>query len=91
MKIKIGADELILWLRKNNLVANETNIQLGLKILNLIESLGGNLIVHDVQCYWNVEPYPEFINEYKLPKTASQYYIELNRISELYKALLNWV
>jgi hypothetical protein len=92
MKIKIGADELILWLRKNELAEKETNIQLGLKILNLIESLGGNLFVHDEQCYWHIEPpYPEFINEYKLPKTASQYYIDSNKIGDLYITLSSWV
>lgn len=90
MKITIGADELILWLRKNKRVENETTKQLGFKILELIQSLDGELTKHDEKCYWYIEGDLEFINEYKLPKTASQYIIDANRIGELYQILSSW-
>jgi len=40
MEITIGADELILWLRKNKKGEKETTKHLGLEILRLIENIG---------------------------------------------------
>lgn len=90
MEIKIGADELILWLRKNNKAKEKTTKQLGLKILNLIENLDGQLKSHDQKCYWSTDKTLESIDKLELPMTASQYTIDSNRISELYIELNNW-
>lgn len=90
MKIKIGADELILWLRKNKIAENETTKHLGSKILKLIESFGGELIRHDDICYWNNHVDSVFINELQLPKTASQYSIDSTKIGQLYIELSGW-
>lgn len=90
MKINIGADELILWLRKNKKAEDETTKNLGLKILKLIESFGGELINHDKPCYWNTETTSESINEFHLPKTASQYKIDSSKIGLIYIELSSW-
>lgn len=90
MKIKIGADELILWLRKNKIASCETTIQLGKKIRILIESLGGELTVHDVNCNWNTEVDSVSIDELQLPKTATQYSIDSSKMGELYVDLSGW-
>lgn len=90
MKIPIGADELILWLRKNKKAENETTKHLGLKILKIIESFDGELIIHDKSCYWNTVSDSFSINENQLPKTASQYTIDSSKIGSLYTELSNW-
>ena len=90
MKLNIGADELILWLRKNNNANNETTKHLGLKIRKLIEHLGGSLKVHDETCYWNTEEILESIDEKKLPMTPSQYIIESSKLNDLYIELSSW-
>lgn len=90
MEIKIGADELILWLRKNKKAKEETTKYLGLKIRKLIESLEGRLTIHDESCYWNTEKKLKSIDELELPMTASQYRIESNKIGDLYIELNNW-
>ena len=44
MEIKIGADELILWIRKNGIAKSTTNegaYGLGCRICRIIEGLGG--------------------------------------------------
>ena len=90
MKITIGADELILWLRKNKKAENETTKHLGHKILNTIEGFGGELINHDKPCYWNTVTDSVSINEHQLPKTASQYTIDSSKIGVLYIELSSW-
>ena len=48
-RFRIGADELILHLRKNNIAENISNDQLGKKIKNIIvDQLFGRLINEDV-------------------------------------------
>ena len=39
MEIKIGADELILWLRKNNKAIDVDNFMLGRKIASLMQKM----------------------------------------------------
>ncbi|WP_405225616.1 hypothetical protein [Dokdonia sp. Asnod1-B02] len=90
MEIKIGADELILWLRKNKKAENVTTKQLGLKILNSIEDLGGKLIEHDKPCSWNTKAISETIDEFNLPKTASQYILDSRKLDDLYCKLSSW-
>lgn len=90
MEIKVGADELILWLRKNKKAQKETTIHLGLKIRKLFEKNGGHLTKHDEPCYWNTEKILNSINEFELPMTASQYTIDSNKIGVLYNELNNW-
>lgn len=90
MEITIGADELILWLRKNKKAEKETTKQLGLEILRLIESIGGRLTIHDEPCYWDTVSNLQSIDEYKLPKTASQYIVDSSKIGDLYITLSSW-
>jgi hypothetical protein len=92
MKMKIGADELILWLRKNNYANNKTTIRLGLDILNLIKGLGGEIIEieRDTPCYWDCNENSKNIGELKLPQTASQYFIDSKKLGELYDAMSKW-
>ena len=90
MKIKIGADELILWLRKNKIAENKTTFELGLKIRKLIEKFGGELTEYDIPCYWTIEPISEVFNEFQLPKSASQYFIDNQKLGDLYIALFNF-
>lgn len=90
MNINIGADELILWLRKNKKAEDKTTIQLGLEILKLVESIGGRLTNHDVPSFWDIDANLKSIDEYKLPKTSSQYLIDSNKLEDLYIAISNW-
>ncbi len=89
-KLKIGADEIILWLRKNGICKTKTTKVLGLQIKELIESLGGEILIHDVVCYWNSDLNLNFIDEFELPKTATQYKIDINQLSNLYSKISNW-
>ncbi len=90
MQITIGADELILWLRKNHKADEETTKNLGKKILKLIESNQGILTQHDVSCFWDTIPNLESVEEYKLPKTASQYIVDSSKLGDIYIALSQW-
>jgi len=88
--IKIGADELILWLRKNNKRADDSNIKLGKNIHDLIvDQLDGKLIEGDKPCVWDMNN-EEIVNELFLPKTAAQYSLRVDAISRLYTILLEW-
>lgn len=91
--IKIGADELILWLRKNEKatdIPNDGAHGLGRKIYNLIISLGGNKITDDRPCYWGSDENSINIGQYALPKTADQYEIEVVQLSKLYDSMCKW-
>ena len=89
MNIKIGADELILWLRKNNKARNKKTIDLGKEILKLIESLDGRIIdaERDTECFWDTRIDSKNIGEFLLPKTAAQYEIDTERLNNLYQIL----
>jgi hypothetical protein len=91
MKIKIGADELILWLRKNGIAKDIPNDEvngLGFRICRIIEGLGGKKVKDDIPVYWPTPGNDGNIDKYKLPKTSAQYEIDVNKISEIYKELL---
>ena len=91
--IKIGADELILWLRKNGKAINVPNDEihgLGVKIKRTIEELGGHLVEESYECYWANDDNDKNIGQFNLPKTAAQYQIDENQLPLLYNELNKW-
>jgi hypothetical protein len=85
--IKIGADELILWLRKNGKAENLSNdgtYGLGFRIKRLIEEFGGHLVEENRVCYWE---YDKNGKQIELPKTAAQYQIDEKQLPALYNEL----
>lgn len=88
-KIKIGADELILWLRKNEKGSSYATDVLGKKIQNLIISLDGEQLDEE-QCYWANEGDDKNIDKYNLPKTATQYEIDIDKLPELFNEISGW-
>ena len=89
-KIKIGADELILWLRKNGKAVNVPNDEaqgLGAKIRKIVEDLGGTKLSKLETDKWENLFNDEKLKEYNLPKSAAQYEIDLSQMGELYKEL----
>ncbi len=84
MIIRIGSDEIILWLRKNNKCSSISNDSLGKNLRKYIEkNLGGKLVEEDTECYW---PHNGVnIGEYLLPQTAAQYEIDTSKIAEIYE------
>lgn len=94
MIIKIGADELILWLRKNGKVvgvANNGIDGLGRRIYNLIDQLQGKKIedAKDKPSQWSKDDTGS-VGKYKLPKTAAQYEIDTTKLDELYTTISGW-
>lgn len=91
--IRIGADELILWLRKNEqavTIPNDGAQGLGRKIYDLIISLGGKKIADDQACYWESEENSKNIEQFALPKTAAQYEMDVKKLPELFNTLKQW-
>ena len=92
-KCKIGADELILWLRKNDIASDIPNDEihgLGQKIHNIIvNQLSGKKIKDNDQSYWANDIKDRNIDKFKLPKTAAQYSIGFDKLSDLYLKLMN--
>ncbi len=84
MEIKIGADELILWLRKNKKAEELDNGVLGRKIADLITSLCGRFAESDVPALWK-SSYDD-----KLPMTSQQYIIDVEKLPSLFKKLKEW-
>ena len=90
-KITIGADELILWLRKNKKAADVPNDTLGLKILDMIENdFCGKKIRSNEPAYWSNFMEDKNVDQFHLPKTSAQYKIDTNKIGQLYEQLSNW-
>jgi len=92
-KIKLGADELILWLRKNEKavsVPNDGAHGLGRRIYDLIISLGGDKIANDKPSYWESEDNSKNIGRFALPKTSDQYEIDVKLLSKIYESLCEW-
>ena len=93
-KIKIGADELILWLRKNEKAMDIHNDVLGEKIRKLIEEDKEKKIygikMKQEPCLWAREDGDENIGPYNLPKTATQYWIDTDKLPQLYEELNQW-
>jgi len=92
-KIKIGADELILWLRKNKIAEDISNDEvqgLGIIIYKLItKELGGERITESQPSYWEALMQNKNVGKFNLPKTSSQYEIDSSKIGELYEKLSN--
>ena len=92
--IKIGADELILWLRKNGkakTIPNDGSQGLGRKIYELIvNKLGGKKVEDDYPSYWANFIDDKNADKFGLPKTSAQYVIESSKLETLFLELDNW-
>ena len=87
--MKIGADELILWLRKNEAAVNIGNEDLGKKIKKLIcAELGGEKL--EEECYWVTETKSQNVGKYELPQSARQYELDVDKVSSLYQEIMTW-
>ncbi|TGD59488.1 hypothetical protein [Flavobacterium humi] len=93
-KIIIGADELILWLRKNQKakeIPNDEIQGLGRKIYELmVKELGSIKVVENSPSYWANMMEDKNIEKFNLPKTSAQYEIDSSRIGDLYETLSSW-
>ncbi|HON03121.1 MAG TPA: hypothetical protein PLO29_07175 [Paludibacter sp.] len=90
--VRIGADEIILWLRKNRLAAETPNdgiTGLGVKILDLIvNKLHGRKVEDSAPSFWDATD--TVVQQFGLPKTSAQYEINVNRLTDLYLEISNW-
>ena len=84
MEIKIGADELILWLKKNHKAEGVENRILGKKIADSIIKLEGRFAESNEPVLWTLS----FDNG--LPRTAQQYIIDVEKLPDLFKDLNSW-
>ena len=87
MKIIVGADEIILWLRKNNFAINIPNQGfggLGETIFDIIIELGGNKVLDSQESFWDINDGAKNISEILLPKTSAQYEIDVELLSKIY-------
>lgn len=81
LEIKIGADELILSLRKNKKAEDISNQVLGKKILEIIEQLGGEKDTPEpISSYFN----DKYVKELGLTMDSTQYKIDIDKIGDLY-------
>lgn len=94
MDIKIGADEIILQLRKNGKakdIPNSGTGGLGQKIYNLICNIyNGKKIQDNYLSYWPTILKDNHIGEYELPQTSAQYMININSLPKLFSDLNKW-
>jgi hypothetical protein len=90
MQMTIGADELILWLRKNNKAVGEENLHLGRKIFDLVKNLGGKSIIDNHPSIWANDMSDAAMANLGLPQTSEQYSIDSNLLPKLYEALDQW-
>ncbi|GHU42614.1 hypothetical protein FACS1894190_12150 [Spirochaetia bacterium] len=90
MQVMIGADELILWLRKNNKAIGVENIVLGRRIIELVKTLGGQPKVEDHLSLWADDLSDVAMAKLGLPKTSEQYLIDINILPDVYKELSTW-
>jgi hypothetical protein len=90
MQIDIGADELILWLRKNNKAVGDENMALGRRISDLILGLGGKLIKENHPSIWAGDLSDEAMARLGIPKTSGQYQIDTALLPDIFKNLETW-
>jgi hypothetical protein len=90
MQIDIGADELILWLRKNKKAPGVENIVLGRRIIDLISRLGGKPNIEDHPSIWASDLSDDAMGRLGLPKTSEQYQIDTDILPKIYEELSNW-
>jgi len=84
-RIRMGNDELILYLRKNH-DSGLTNDQLGRRIwVWLRDNADGVKVVEDQPCRWG--SVGAFIGERALPKTATQFEFRATAIPDLFRFL----
>ena len=91
MKINIGADEIILWLRKSNLAINIPNEGfggLGRIIFDIIIELGGIKIKDNQESFWDIRNDSKNISEILLPKTSAQYEIDISILPNLFEKII---
>jgi hypothetical protein len=91
--IKIGADEIILWMRKNSVSKNTRNDDLGKKICELIcNRLNGQKIpgADNTSAHWETTDGAFHIGPFELPKTAEQYTLDTSKLQDLYDELAKW-
>lgn len=82
MEIKIGADELILWLRKNGKATQFDNRTIGRRIASLMERLGGRFWDSDAPALWVLPN-----SDTSLPRTSQQYIIDVDQLPTLFRSL----
>jgi hypothetical protein len=90
MKINIGADELILWLRKNKKAGGVENFVLGRRISDLISRLGGNPNIDNHPSIWANDLSDVTMGKLGIPKTSEQYQIDTDILPKIYEELSNW-
>lgn len=90
MDIQIGADELILWLRKNKKAMDLPNSGaggLGVIVYKTIIKYNGKKITDNNPSYWSTNINDSHIGDYKLPQTSAQYLIDIDRLPDIYADL----
>ena len=88
-KIKIGAEELILWMRKNGKTAQDNRV-LGRKILDyIVKELDGQKVEADVPSCW-AKPVNKNDDKHDLPETSAQYEIDSLQLEKLFVELDKW-
>lgn len=94
MNIKIGADELIYHLRKNDKCKEIDDITLGNKIAKFFKVTFGeeSFIQKDVPSYWcdNNHTINDYFKNKKLPLTSQLYEINIENISQVYRTIETW-
>jgi len=90
--IRIGADEIILWLRKNHRTENIPNDGingLGRRVYDIVVGrLGGRKVDESMRSYWDETD--SHVQQTGLPKTSAQYEINVNQLPALYLEIMNW-
>ena len=92
-KIIIGADELILWLRKNTKAKDTPNDEvqgLGRRIYELIVDRSEGVKKYDIPSYWANHDGDKNIGKYELPKTSMQYEIDTSKLGSIFNELNKW-
>jgi len=85
MEMMIGADELILWLRKNGKAGDIDNATLGRRIIKLIRSLGGEAEPEeDHPSIWASDLSPAAADRLGIPMTSQQYRIDTKILPEIF-------
>ena len=88
--VRIGSDEIILWLRKNNKKMEVSNPLLFKDVHELlVKRLGGIMIQENEECIWPLNDEKK-INDLYLPKTAPQYLIKAEKTAEMFIELNSW-
>jgi hypothetical protein len=88
--MNIGADELILWLRKNQKAMGVSNDKIGSDISELIQKRLKGTIIRDESVYWQATDGSRNIAPDNLPKTAMQYSIDPKVLPDLFNTIATW-